>query len=88
MSKDQVRRDGEFLVEGFGIPPLEAARLVAREGADPKKLTRELSKHDHEVDALGSVPTPQPDEKDLVPDSDERALKPVLRRRNKRTGAG
>jgi hypothetical protein len=34
------------------------------------------------------VPTPQPDEKDLVPDSDERALKPVLRRRNKRTGAG
>lgn len=89
MSAGQEKlRDTEFLVDEFGVKEAEAAELVtgkAREDTETMALARKVRRNQNPLD---EKPTPQEPERDFVEDSDEQALKPVLKTKNDRQGAG
>jgi hypothetical protein len=91
MNKPKVEQkadDAEFLVEHFDIPIPTAAELVAGQEVDVIAVELAARKLDSSRDPLEGVPVPKEPTSDLTGDNDEVRLKPVIRRRNKRRGAG
>lgn len=80
--------DADFLVEEFAVPASDAAALVTSDGGDADAVGAKVSERQRKRDALKDVPSAEAPRDDIVPDSDEQALKPVLRRPNRRIGAG
>lgn len=81
-------QDAKFVAETFDVPQRLAARLVAGAGAPESEVVsiaanveRQRRRGEYE-----GIPTPESDSEDFVADADETALKPVLRRSNKRPG--
>ena len=81
---DDKVEDAVFLHDEFGIAETEAAELVTPDGSD----TDAVRLHDQNKDPLADVPTPRQPNRDMVEDTDEVRLKPVLHDRNERTGSG
>jgi hypothetical protein len=83
--------DAKFLVDEFGISAPKVAGLIVGEG-EPAPVTDEiLAQVQQQVrteDSLADKPTPEAPANDLVADTDEQRLKPVLHNSNKRLGAG
>jgi hypothetical protein len=81
--------DAKFLVDEFGVNEQKAASLIAASHVEPEAaILTGLREADGQVDPLAGIPTPEEPRNDLVPDSDEERLKPVLHMKNKRTGGG
>jgi hypothetical protein len=80
--------DAEFLVENFDIPIPTAADLVAGPEIDVIDVELATRKLEASHDPLKGVPVPKEPTSDLVSDNDEVRLKPVIRKKNKRRGAG
>jgi hypothetical protein len=82
----------KFLTDEFGIPERKAAEAVMGDGAategEVASLAAEVYKERAKDDPLAGVPTPKEPASHFSPDVDETALKPVLHRPNRRTGAG
>jgi hypothetical protein len=83
--------DTKFLAKEFHIPEQRAARAVLGEQV-PDSVVTDLGAEVHRQllseDPLRDVPTPEEPSSDLISDTDEIRLKPVVHKRNDRTGAG
>lgn len=79
------KEEAAFLQKAFDIPPVEAARLV---DAPPETAAQLAQTDERRADPLAGDPVPEAPASDVTADSDEEMLKPVLNRRNERTGAG
>ncbi len=80
--------DADFLVEEFDMPARDAADLVSRDSDDTDRIAAKAAARQRKRDALKDVPSAESPQDDLVADTDEEALKPVVRRPNRRIGAG
>jgi hypothetical protein len=87
----QQQTDAEFLARNFDMSADEASKLVAGRDADAEALGRSLKGRDgelQETDKLAGAPVPSQPKTQYTKDVDEQARKPVLNRRNDRSGGG
>jgi hypothetical protein len=79
--------EAEFLVEEFELTEREASELVSDGDGEAGETRAAVQKKRADHKPLQDAPVPEAPETDLTADSDEERLKPVVRRRNDRTGA-
>ena len=83
--------DAKFLADEFGVKEYRAAALVAEGRQRPEdagSIEARLHKARRDDDPVANVPTPAEPKHDLVADSDEESLKPVLHVSNDRVDGG
>jgi len=71
----------DFLVDRFGIASPQAADLVTDDESEADALSSQKNAREHGTDDLADKPVPETPRTDHVADTDEEALKPVLRNR-------
>jgi hypothetical protein len=77
--------EAKFLADQFDLPGRKAAGLVADDGS-AEDVSAEVARRQRSDDSLEDVPTPKEPRVEHVADVDEVRLKPVLHRRNERSG--
>lgn len=80
--------DADFLIEEFDMQAGDAAGLVAGDGADADKVAAQARSREKGKDPLRGKPAAEEPATERVADTDEQALKPVLHKENRRSGAG
>jgi len=79
--RPEQRENVDFLVDRFGIASPKAADLVTDDEREADALSSQKNAREHGKDDLAGTPVPEAPSEDHVADSDEEALKPVLRNR-------
>lgn len=85
---DKATDEAEFLVEEFEVTEREASELVTGSEGDAADTQAAVLKKRGRPSSLADTPVPEEPASDLAADNDEERLKPVVRARNERTGAG
>lgn len=86
--KQQPADEAEFLVEEFDLTEREASELVTEEDAAAARTRAAVQRKRSQRAPLADAPLPEVPDSDFTPDSDEERLKPVVRKRNDRSGGG
>ncbi|HEV7274920.1 MAG TPA: hypothetical protein VGN80_01400 [Devosiaceae bacterium] len=87
-SAGKPAEEAEFLVEEFDLTEREASELVTEGDSAATEAQAAVQKKRKQRAPLGNAPVPEAPDSDFTADSDEDRLKPVVRTRNDRTGAG